>query len=88
MGSAKLNSGVTNQVGPAVKREFRYRVEHAAYIACGTMLDFFMKMGMSSPPMYRRLSDPDRFTVGELREMRNVLQMNKADFIEMLRPLL
>lgn len=46
------------------------------------------EFGMSPPAFYNRLRDPDRFTLGQLRRLREVLGARKADVIHLIRPLL
>ena len=88
MPRAPINANVTHPADRKAVREFWLRVKEAAAVQHGTMLAFIDDFGMTAPAVYDRLNDPDRFTVGELRELRHTLGMNKAELIEWLRPLL
>ena len=54
----------------------------------GTMEIGCEEYGMTVAAVYDRLKDPDRWTVGQLRELRLNLGMSKQDFVAALRPLL
>lgn len=88
MSRASVNANVKHPLDRKAAREFGFRVQEAATVQHGTMLAFIDEFGVSAPTMYNRLADPDHFTVGELRELRHTLGMNKAELVEWLRPLL
>ena len=88
MPRARINANVKHLVDRKAAREFSFRVQNAATAQHGTMLAFVEDYGMTAPAVYDRLADPDKWTVGQLREIRHTLGLNKAEMIEWLRPLL
>jgi hypothetical protein len=88
MSRGSINANVRHPADARAAREFSFRVQEIAADRHGFMLDFIRDFGMSAPAVYERLRDPDKWTVGQLRELRMTLGMNKADFLAALRPLL
>lgn len=82
------NAVVSQPLDRKTVREFGFRLKEAATVQCGTMLAFIDDYGMSAPAVYDRLADPDRWTIGQLRELKRALGISKAELIEILRPLL
>ena len=88
MSRASINANVKHFVDAEVSKGFSDRIKARRKERYEAMDDFYFDFGISTPAVYDRLNDPDRFTVGELREIRHTLGMNKAELIEWLRPLL
>ena len=55
---------------------------------CGSWKEFAALYGMTKTAVYERMVDPDRFTVGQLREARHVLGMDKTEFLRLVGTLL
>ena len=85
---ASINANVRHFVEADVTDGFVERIKARRKARFKAMEDFADVYGTTVTSFYDRLNDPDRFTVGELRELRHTLGMNKAELIEWLRPLL
>jgi len=88
MSRAAINSNVKHLVDDEVSVAVAEQIKARRKARYDTMDDFCLDYGITVTAFYDRLNDPDRFTVGELRELRHTLGMNKAELVEWLRPLL
>ncbi len=84
MSRARVNENVTQRV----ETDFGERMKQTIKERCRTVTDFCCAYGMTPPAVYDRLADPDKFTLGQLREARLVLGLTKAEMVEMVRCML
>ena len=49
------------------------------------MAEFCEEYGMTNTAVYRRLNDPDMWTVGQLRQLRATLGLSKEELLDIVR---
>jgi hypothetical protein len=84
MSRARVNACVAHPV----RTEFGAMLRGLVQERFRTMRDFCEAYGMTAPAVNDRLDDPDKFTVGQLREARYVLGMSAEEMARMVRCLL
>lgn len=82
-----MNDCVLNPLSFEAVAVFKAQVQTARKGAWQTMDAMCDEFGMTASAFYDRLNDPDRFSIGQLRRLREVLGVTKEDFIRMIRPL-
>lgn len=88
MSRASTNANVIHRPESGAVEAFRDAIHGAVKRRCGSVAAFADMYGMTAPAIYDRLKDPDRFTMGQIREARMVLGLTKAEMVEMVRCLL
>ena len=63
-------------------------IRSRAYLACRGMAGLADTMGCGRPTLYRRIRQPENFTLAELRSIRQSTGASVDELMEQLRPLL
>ena len=74
--NANVSSNADRNIGADLRRCIKKKMP---------MLEFCERYNMTCPAVNDRLNDPDKFTLGQIREMRIVLGMTKDEVMELVR---
>ena len=88
MAKVKTNACVVNPLDAQTVKLFREQLGAIRYNSGKTMERLSEDFNMSVPAWYRRFNDPDMFTVGQLRRLREVLGVDREVFVRLVGPLL
>lgn len=88
MSRAAINANVRHKAPAPAVATFRKRLKAGLYAAYESLTESYGAFGMTDTAMYRRMHDPDRFTIGELRELRHMMGIPPEQMAEWLTDLL
>lgn len=88
MARRKMNACVVNPLDAKTVDLFRQQLGVIRYNSGKTMERVCEDFDMTPPAWYRRVNDPDMFSIGQLRRLREVLGVDREVFVRLIRPLL
>lgn len=88
MSRAAVNANVTHFPDAEAVEGFKEALRGEVRKRCGSVFAFSEVYGMTTPAVYERIHDPDKWTLGQLREARHVLGMDKEQFLQMVGTLI
>lgn len=80
MSRAAINANVTTRCERDIGGILRKSIK-----AVMPMYEFCAKYNLTNNAVIDRLNDPDKFTLGQLRELRVILGMTKEEFVDLVR---